>query len=429
MDPRRYGKWADAVYTKAKASDAYVQMYALHIPGEEREPGRRCRTTPIFEKLVTKGCIHTEAFGWERPKWFSPDGREEELSFRRNNVFEIVAEECRAVAERVGVLELSSFSKFEVTGPDAESFLNRVFANRMARKSGGIKLAHLLNEAGRIQTEATITRISDECFYILTGSAWELKDFDALNAAVADGERVEIANVTDDWGNLIVVGPRSRDLLSKLTDAGLSNASFRWLTGQEIEIAGVPCRALRVNYVGELGWELHHPMNRMPELYDAIWDAGTPFGIADFGVYAVNSLRMEKCYRGIGADLTNEITPIEARLERFVCMDKGDFVGRDALERIAREGAALTLVYLDVDASDADCMGGEPVYSDGRVVGVTTSGGYGHRTQQSLAFAYVEPGYAGTDTRVEIEILEDRRSATVLDCEPVFDRNNDRLRA
>jgi dimethylglycine dehydrogenase len=170
-------------------------------------------------------------------------------------------------------------------------------------------------------------------------------------------------------------------------------------------------------------------MNRMPELYDAIWDAGTQFGIADFGVYAVNSLRMEKCYRGIGADLTNEISPIEARLERFVCMDKGDFVGRDALERIEREGVALALVYLDVDALDADCMGGEPVYSDGRVVGVTTSGGYGHRTQKSLVFAYVEPGYAETDTRIEIEILEDRRSATVLDCEPVFDPNNERLRA
>ena len=182
MDPRRYGVWADEVYTEAKASDAYVQMYALHIPGEEREPGRPCRATPIFEKLVSKGCIHTEAFGWERPKWFSPDGREEELSFRRNNVFEIVAEECRAVAERVGVLELSSFAKFDVTGPDAEAFLNRVFANRVARKTGGIKLAHLLNETGRIQTEATITRIADECFYILTGSSWEVKDFDALNS-------------------------------------------------------------------------------------------------------------------------------------------------------------------------------------------------------------------------------------------------------
>ena len=263
VDPRRFGKFADEVYTQAKAADAYVQMYALHIPGEERPAGRPARVTPIYETLRERGCVYTEAFGWERPKWFSLDGREEELSYRRNNVFEVVREECRAVAERVGVLELSSFAKFDVRGPDAESFLNRMFANRMAKKVGGIKLAHLLSESGRIQTEATITRLSGESFYILTGSAWEVKDFDALRQGILEGERVEVHNVTDARGNLIVVGPRSRDLLERLTDADLSNDSFRWLTGQQIEITGVPCRALRVNYVGELGWELHHPMERI----------------------------------------------------------------------------------------------------------------------------------------------------------------------
>ncbi|MCZ6805446.1 MAG: aminomethyltransferase family protein [Deltaproteobacteria bacterium] len=372
--------------------------------------------------------MHTEAFGWERPKWFSLDGREEELSFSRNNVFEVVAEECRAVNERVGVLELSSFAKFDVTGPDAESFLNRVFANRMAKKTGGIKLAHLLNDAGRIQTEATITRISDECFYILTGAAWEVKDFDAMTQAIREGEQVAVENVTDQWGNLIVAGPRARDLLSKITDADVSNDAFRWLTAQEIEIAYVPCRALRVNYVGELGWELHHPMERMSELYDAIWDAGQEFGIADFGVYAVNSLRMEKCYRGIGAEMTNEISTVEAGLGRFVSMKKGDFVGRDAILRIEREGVSQQLVYLEVDASNADCLGGEPIYADGKVVGVTTSGGFGHRVQKSLAFAYVAPQFAEVGTKIELEILEERRIATVLDPDPAFDPKNDRLR-
>ena len=429
VDPRRYGKFADEVYTAKKAADAYVQMYALHIPGEEREAGRPARTTPIYETLKAKGCVHTEAFGWERPKWFSLDGREESLSYRRNNVFEVVAAECQAVSERVGVLELSSFSKFDVTGPDAESFLNRMFANRMAKKDGGIKLAHLLEETGRIQTEATITRIASDCFYILTGSAWEVKDFDALTQGIRPDERVEVTNVTDAWGNLIVAGPRSRDLLRKLTKAELGNDAFRWLTAQEIEIAGVPCRALRVNYVGELGWELHHPMERMSELYDAIWNAGEEFGIADFGAYAVNSMRMEKCYRGIGADLTNEVTPIEAGLQRFVAMKKADFVGRAALERIQAEGVSQQLVYLEVDAHDADCLGGEPVYADGRVVGVTTSGGYGHRVQKSLAFAYVKPEFATPGTQIEVDILEDRRGATVLDGDPAFDPQNERLRA
>jgi dimethylglycine dehydrogenase len=329
----------------------------------------------------------------------------------------------------VGVLELSSFAKFDVTGPDAESFLKRMFANRMAKKDGGIKLAHLLNETGRIQTEATITRLSSECFYVLTGSAWEVKDFDALRQGILEEERVEVANVTDAWGNLIVAGPRSRDLLCKLTEANLGNESFRWLTGQQIEIAGVPCRALRVNYVGELGWELHHPMERMSELYDAIWRAGEEFGIANFGAYAVNSLRMEKCYRGIGADLTNEISPLEAGLHRFVAMKKDDFIGKAALERIQAAGLAQQLVYLEVDASDADCLGGEPVYAGERVVGVTTSGGYGHRVEKSLAFAYVEPAFTAPGTRIEVEVLEDRRAATVLSGDPAFDPGNDRLRA
>jgi dimethylglycine dehydrogenase len=429
LDPRRFGAYADDDYMAAKAFDAYIQMYALHIPGEEREAGRPSRTTPIYEKLVAKGCVHTEAFGWERPKWFSLDGREEELSFCRNNVFEVIADECRAVNERVGVLELSSFAKFDVTGPDAESFLNRVFANRMATKNGGIKLAHMLNEAGRIQTEATITRISDELFYILTGAAWEVKDFDFMTQSIQAGEKVKIENTTDQWGNLIVAGPHARDLLGKITDADLSNDAFRWLSGQEIVIAGVLCRALRVNYVGELGWELHHPMDRMPELYDAIWNAGQEFGIADFGVYAVNSLRIEKCYRGIGAEMTNEISTVEAGLQRFVNMKKGDFVGRDAIARIQLEGVTQQLVYLEVDASNADCLGGEPIYADGKVVGVTTSGGFGHRSQKSLAFGYVAPRFSEVGTEIEIEILEERRSATVLAPDPAFDPMNERLRA
>ena len=429
LDPRRFGAWADEGYTRDKAFDAYVQMYALHIPGEEREAGRKCRVTPIYQTLADKGCIYTEAFGWERPKWFSLDGREEELSYRRNNIFEVVAAECLGVSERVGVIELSSFSKFDVTGPDAGTFLDRIFANRMPQNVGGIKLAHLLSETGRIQTEATITRIEDDRFYILTGSAWEVKDFDALTRAVSEGERVEISNVTDDWGNLIVAGPRARDLLAKLTDADLSNEAFRWLTGKQIEIAGVPCRALRVNYVGELGWELHHPMDRMPELYAAICEAGAEYNIVDFGVHAVNSLRMEKCYRGMGGDLTNEISPIEAGLERFVSMKKDAFVGREALERIKSEEVALKLVYLEVDALDADCMGGEPIHANGRVIGVTTSGGFGHRVQKSLAFAYVEPAFAKVGTQIQVEVLEDRRGAEVVECEPAFDPANERLKA
>ena len=429
LDPRRFGPHADEVYTEAKAADAYKQMYALHIPGEEREAGRPARVTPLYETLKARGCVHTEAFGWERPNFFSLDGREEELSYRRNNIFEVVAGECHAVSERVGVIELSSFAKYDVSGPDAGAFLDRVFANRMARKVGGIKLAHRLGENGRIQSEATITRVEDDRFYVLSGSSWEVKDMDALMQSRLEGERVEVENVTDDWGNLIVAGPRSRDLLSRLTEADLGNESFRWLTGQTIRVADVPCRALRVNYVGELGWELHHPMDRMPELYAAIREAGAEFGLVDFGARAVDSMRIEKGYRGIGADLTNEISPVEAGLDRFVPMAKEGFVGREALLRIHEQGVSQSLVYLDVEARDADCQGGEPLFVGARVVGVTSSGAYGHRTGRSLALAYVDPVYSDVGQEIEVDILEDRCRATVLKNEPVFDPANNRLRA
>ncbi len=296
----------------------------------------------------------------------------------------------------------------------------------MPRKTGGIVLAHLLSERGRIQSEATVTRLADDRFYLLSGAAWQIRDFDWLAHSRHADERVEIRDVTDDYGNLVVVGPRARDTLSPLTDADLSNDAFRWLTAQEIQVAGVPVRALRVNYVGELGWELHAPLNRLVELYDALWTAGEPHGIADFGVYAVNSLRMEKAYRGWGAELTNEITLVEADMERFVKREKNDFVGRDAT-LAAAAGGVIKLVYCEVDARDADSLGGEDVFKDGRVVGVTTSGGYGHTVGKSLLFAYVEAELAKPGETFEIALLGEMRAARVLS-EPAYDPGNARLR-
>ena len=289
-------------------------------------------------------------------------------------------------------------------------------------------LAHYLSEAGRIGGESTITRLADDRFFVLSGAAAEDRDFDLLRHSLRPGERVEIANVTEAWGTLVLAGPKSRDVLGALTKADLSSAAFRWLTGKEIEVAGIPLRALRVNYVGELGWELHCPMNRLAALYRALWDAGQAHGIADFGTYAVNSLRMEKAYKGWGAELTNEITPIEAGLERFVALDKDDFVGKAAVLKTKQADVAIQIVYLEAEPGDADIHGGEPVLSEGRAVGVTTSGGYGHATGKSLGFAYVEPGFAAPETQVTVEILGEPRRATVLS-EPVYDPGNLRLRA
>ena len=428
LDPRRFGGYAPGEYTKAKSHQDYEHMYALHLPGEERPASRGERVTPLFGKLAAKGCVYTEANGWERPKWFSPDGREEAPGFRHSNVFEVVAAECRAVRERVGVLDLSSFAKYEVAGAGAEAYLNTITANRMSRRPGGIVLAHYLSDEGRILGESTITRLAGDRFYVLSGAGSEDRDLDVLVQGPRDGLDVTVANVTGDWGVLVLAGPRSRAVLAKLTDAELGNGHFRWLTGREIEAAGIPVRALRVSYVGELGWELHCPMERLAELYDAVWSAGEEHGIADFGTYAVDSLRMEKAYRGWGAELTNEITLVEADMERFAAFGKDDFTGKAAMQRVKQAGIATQLVYVEVEPGDCDVHGGEPVLADGKAVGVTTSGAYGHYTGRSLGFAYVEPRLAAPGTTFAIDLLGEPRAATVL-AEAVYDPGNERLRA
>lgn len=427
VDPRRFGAFADQAYTSAKAHREYWDMYRLPPPGEERPEGRQAKISPLYDKLKAKGCVFTEGFGWERPKWFALDGREEVCGFRRNNVFEVVAAECRAVRERVGIFELPSFSKFEVTGPGAESFLNRITANRVPRREGGIALTHALTAGGRISTEFTVTRLGAERFFLLSGAVAYQRDLDLLRFSKRDDEDVTITDLTSEYSVLIVAGPQTRQLLTKLTSADLSNAAFPWLTGREIEVAGIGVRALRVNYVGELGWELHVPMAQVVALYDAVWAAGQEFGIADFGLYAMNSLRMEKAYAGWGGELTNETTPIEAGLDRFVKLDK-DFVGRAAVLKVKETGVAIKMAYVEVDAQEADVFGGEAVYAGEQVIGVATSGGYGHTVGKSLAFVYVNAGHEAPGTKFDIEILGERRAARVL-AEPIYDPANARLRA
>lgn len=428
FDPRRFGAFADDSYMTAKGFQDYGRTYFTPFPGEELPAGRPSRTSPLYEKLAQQGCVFTETFGWERPKWFSLDGREEDYSFSRNNVFEVVREECLAVRERVGVLDLTGFSKYDVSGVDAEAFLNRICANRIATKNGGIVLAHILSELGRIAGEVTITRLADDRFYVLSAAGAELRDLDHLLQGRKESEQVEIENVTDNRGVLVLAGPRSRDMLTKITDTSLGNGSFRWLSGQEITVAGVPLRALRVNYVGELGWELHSPIEDMEILYDAVWEAGREFGIANFGLYAVNSLRIEKAYRGWGVELTNEVTMLDADMERFIKFDKEHFVGREATLKQREQERVMQLIYFEVDATDSDVRGGESIFAGDNCIGVTTSGGYGHFVKKSLGFGYVEPRYADLGTELQIGLLGERRRAVVIR-DPVHDPANERLRA
>ncbi|MHC8508978.1 MAG: FAD-dependent oxidoreductase [Rhodospirillales bacterium] len=439
FDPRRFDPKIDDAYMKEWGVEDYQNMYQMFQPGTELDIQRNRRLTPLHEKLKAKGAVFTAAYGWERPKWFSPDGRIEDPSFNRNNVFEVVEAECRAVTERVGVLDLSSFAKYDVTGADAEAFLNRLSANRMPKRQGGLGLCHFLTENGCIETEMTVTRLADNKFYVLSGAAMELHDLDLMQQGLREGEDVTIANVTDDYGMLALMGPKARDVLAQVTDADLSNEAFRWLTAREIKCKGaggasgaggdINVRALRVSYVGELGWELHCPMAHLEALYDALWAAGEAHGIADFGVYAVNSMRLEKAYKGMGAELTNEITPVEADIERFVRLDKDDFTGKAAVLRRKQQGAAIKCVYCRVDAGNTDVIGGEGVFDkNGAPAGVTTSGGYGHRTGQSLCFAYVDTAFAEPGAEVQIQLQGEMRKAVILDG-PVYDAENARLKA
>jgi dimethylglycine dehydrogenase len=426
FDPRRYGAFADEAYSRAKVFLDYRLTFTTRLQGEEEPDGRPQRTSPLYDRLAQLGAVYGETYGWERPKWFSLDGRTEEPGYGRTNVFEVVAAEVRAVSERVGVLDLSGFAKYDVTGPDAEDFLNRICANRMPTRQGGIALVHPLSRGGRILGEMTVTRFADDHFYCLSAAAAEQRDLDLMMQSRLPGEDVTITNVTDDRGVLVLSGPRSRDLLARLTDADLSNDGFRWLSGQMIDVAGHRVRVLRVSYVGELGWELHPTMDAMPQLYDAIWSAGQDLGIANYGLYAVNTMRIEKGYKAWGSELTNELTMIEADMRRFINFKKDEFVGRqatiDAPERPVR------IIYGEMDAQAVDPRGGEPIMADGRCIGMTTSGAFGHRVGKSLFFGAVDSAFAVPGTRFEIQVQGEQRGAVVLD-QPAYDADNARMKA
>ena len=412
-------------------------MYQVRMPGEYRSAGRPLKRTPIAERLDALGAQWQDVWGWERPRYY---GEPEDYSWRRSNAHDIVAAECTGVRERVGIADLTAFAKFEVTGTDAAALLGRLSANRLPTRDGGTRLVHMLTDLGGIECEMTVTRLADDRFYLNSAIAGTTHDHDWLVQHVLPGEDVSVADCTDGTAILAVTGPRARDVLAACTDADLSCDAFPWLTAREIHVAGVPVTAMRVSYVGELGWELHHPIDRMPDLYDALVAAGEPHGMVHFGSYAMNAMRIEKAYKAWGGELTTEITPIEAGLDRFVDLDTPgrDFIGRDAtLVRRDAAGPDLTgldmvLVYCEVDATDSDCRGNEPTYDpagDGSgAMGITTSGAWGHTVGKSLAFAYVDPAFRKPGSTFEIALFGGRHTATVL-AEAAHDPSNERLRA
>ena len=428
MDPRRFGDHTGprSVFAVAKAHDEYHEMYQVRLPGEYRAAGRPQKTTPIHDRLDRLGAQWQEVYGWERPQYFSPDGAPERHSFRRSNAFDPVGAEVRGVRERVGIADVTAFASFEVTGTDAAALLDRLSANRLPARDGGIRLTHMLTELGGIECEMTVARLSPGRFYLTSAIMGQSHDLDWLVQHVGAGSDARVVDVTDSTGILAVTGPRARDVIAPLTDADLGNDAFRWLTAAPVTVAGVPCLALRVSYVGELGWELHCGIDRLADLYDALAAAGEPHGMVHFGSYAMNTMRVEKGYKAWGSELTTEITPVEARLERFVDLSR-PFVGRDAVaaRRDQAEPLSMVLVYCEVDAADNDVRGNEPAFAPGAtaVMGIATSGAWGHTVGRSLAFVYVAPEFEAPGSTFELDLLGERRAATVL-AKPAYDPAN-----
>ena len=429
VDSRRFGAYANKHYTKAKNEEAYAHVFIIHYPDEERPAARPAKTSPCHDKLAARGAVWGQRYGWERPNWFAPEGVEprDDWSFRRTNYFEPVGDECRAVRERAGLIDITSFSKFRVSGPQAEAALDRVLANRLPKAAGRIKLAHALTENGGVRSEFTVLREGPESFYLVSSGAAERYDHDFLLRRVS-GDGATIENITTAHGVLVLAGPHSRDILAQVTDTDLSNEAFPWLTAQPISIGVAPTVAMRVNFVGELGWELHHPIEYQNRIFDALVEAGADHGLGMCGMRAMDSLRIEKSYRMWGQDLTIEYSAFEAGLDRFIALDKGDFVGREALIAQREAGVPQDFVTLEVEADDADPWGNEPIYYGDTMIGRATSGAFGHTVGRSLALGYVAREHAVRGRRLAVEILGERRPARIIPGSPV-DPSNERLRA
>ena len=431
IDRRRYKEYATTQYTVDKALEVYQNEYAMGFPFEERPAGRPSYTSPLYELLTSKGAQFGARGGWERPTYFDPKGEvtDHTLSFfRKQGWRDVVAQECHAARNGVAVLDLPGFTKIRVSGPGATAYLDNLLCTKLP-KVGRLGLVYALLPDGKVLSEFTVAHISENEYYLVGAASSEWHDLDVLEMALPTDGSVTLHNITKDYGSIIVVGPKSREVLSKVTTTSLDNASFPWLSHQLIDTKVGKVLALRVNYVGELGWELHAANDQMVELYKAIWAAGEPHGIRDMGIYAVDSLRLDKNYRGWKGDLEIGFSPFDASLDRFVDLTKANFVGKDALVAEKAKGSAYRFVgmTLDVDG-DADAPFCAGIFDGTTRVGIVTSGGWSFTLDKSIALGYVQPKYEAPGTKLEVEIFGNRVPVTV-GTEPLFDPKNERLRS
>lgn len=457
VDPRRFGPYATEGYLREKNEEAYANVFTTHYPDEERTAARPLKTTPIYDRLKDLGAVFGSIYGWERANWFAPKGYEvpkEELdlgadvltdhnhapptddgriverwSFRRSNYFEHVGNEVKNVTENVGLLDMSAFAKIEVSGKGAREWLNYIFANSIPKKRGRVALCHLLTKYGGVKSEFTVFEFAPDRFYLVSAGGYEAHDHDVLGKLLPSDGSVGLKPMTERYGVLVLAGPKSREVLSKLTRTSLANDDFKWLTGKQISIGAATANALRVNFVGELGWEFHHPIEQQTVIFDALMEAGAEFGIKPFGIRAMTAMAVEKSYRLIPRELSIEYNAFESGLDRFVKLEKGDFLGRDALVKAKEKGLDWNFVTMEVHGvTDADARGNEAIYSDGVLVGRATHGAFGYRTGKSIALAMVKPDHSAIGNKLDIKILGKIHKATIVEESP-FDPENKALRA
>lgn len=431
LDPRRFTQYADEAYASAKAVEEYQREFIFHRPDEHRPAGRKAKCTPLYDRLAAAGAEFGALNGWERVLYFHPaaesgfDDFEHVPSFRFSTFHDQVGREARAVRSGVGLVEISGFTRFEVAGSGAVPWFDGLSAGRMPAV-GRTGLAYVSDDQGRFRSEFTVTRLTDDRFWLLSAAAAEWHDLDLLNEAdPPDG--VSITNLTDNHNVLMVAGPRSRELLSTVTESASDNETFPWLATRGIKIAGVDVQALRVSFTGELGWELHFPMEHSVAVYEALVAAGEPLGLVQFGLLATESMRMEKNYRGWKSDLHTEFTVLEAGLGRFVDLSK-DFQGRDAIVAQRKAGDRRRFVALTVDNEEAAAHTGDPIWAAGELVGVVTSGAYGFTLERNIAMGYVDPAYSTPGTELTVDVIG-VRSRAVVETEPMFDPAHLRPRA
>ncbi|MGX9571951.1 GcvT family protein [Mesorhizobium sp. f-mel] len=476
MDVARFGEWATLRYTNAKVRENYSRRFSIRFPNEELPAARPAQTTPLYDTMLAKNAVMGDSWGLETPLWFAPKGTEPKdiVSFHRSNDFGPIGEEVRATREKVGVTEIANFAKYEVSGPAAEDFLNRLMTNRMP-KTGRIVLTPMLNEFGRLIGDFTIAKAGEERYMIWSSSAAQKYHMRWFEKHLPKDGSVRIHRFDQTLVGLSIAGPKSRDLLQKLVDIDISTKAFRFMDFREMAVGGAPCMVNRITYTGDLGYEIWMAPAYQRLVYKAIKDAGEEFGLVDFGMRALLSMRLEKNFPTWFRELRPIYGPFEGAMDRFVKLEKNDFIGREAAAREQAEGPKLRRVSFIVDAGDADVMGDEPIWAkvggkdygtvekphgygaprfdtdgkevrgsraakgasavrgivdgDWRVVGWVTSGGYAHYVQKSMAQGYVPAALAGEESAglFEIEILGSRHPARI-NVEPPFDPSGEKMR-